>query len=583
MNNYLPEGPRLSRRMILGGAAASAAALLSGCGFQSHKSGKSGSGNRTLTMAVPYAVDSLDPHYVNNGAAVVPCGLLEGLVAFDHTGKAVVPAIADKWTTSPDGLTYTFHIRSDAKFSNGDQISAKDFEWTFKRLLTPTAAGSGGTLGASSYKAGLGIKGASAFQSGTLTDWSQVGVHASDDSTLVITLAAPNADVLVGLADPSMLLLHPKSVQADAKGWMQPQNWVGSGPFVPTAWTPTASMTLKPHDHYWDRKNIHLDQVNVRVITDSSAGLLAYRNNEVDIEAAVTSLYRDNAELLGQSQQAKGYGVIYLQSQFSSHPASRDPRVRQALSLAIDRSQLAKVHPLSEPGKALVPGSVAGWNDTVATSYDPDKAKQLLADAGYPGGKGMPVVQLLAGAAAAELDAVAQMWKTNLGLQVKESVVDVGVYVATRYKPLTDPNLMGFVYGTFGGLPTWRRWVYDLWGPSTVPMFSLPADAAGKYQQIQADKAVPAAQKISQENAIIAASATAEAKKFAADATAAGKVVDPKASTAAYMDAARERQAMYLEIPLLWIPQAYLVKPTVKGVNVLYTPNGFYLKGISRS
>lgn len=583
MNTHRPTPSELSRRTILGGAAVGATAMLTGCVFQSGKSGNAAGGSRKLTMVVPATIDSLDPHYVNNGGNVVPCGLLEGLVAFDSTGRGAVPAIASKWTTSADGLTYTFTIRPNAKYSNGETISAKDFEWTYQRLLSPTAAGGGGTLGASSYKPGLGIKGADEFQSGVLKDWSQVGIHANDDSTLVITLDAPNSDLLIGLADQSMLLLHPKSVQSNPKGWMNPANWVGSGPYVPTAWNPTASMTLKPHDHYWDRKAIHLDDVEVRVIADSLAALLAYRNNEVDIEPAVPSLYSNDTSLMEQSRQAKGYGVIYLQSQFSSHPASRDPRVRQAFSMAIDRSMLAKIHPLSQPGTALVPNSVPGWNDRIGTSYDPDKAKSLLAEAGYPGGKGMPVVQLLAGASVPELDAIAQMWKTTLGVTVKENVVDVGVYVATRYKPLADPNLMGFVYGTFGGVPTWPLWVYDLWGPDTVPMFSLPPSRAAKYEQIQANSSLATGQKLSQLSALTAAYATPEAKKFASDATAAEKVIENSARTTAFIDAAQERQALFLEIPVLWIPQAFLVKPTVTGVNLLYTPNGFYLKGIGRS
>lgn len=586
METHPPMGHPVSRRVLLGGMVAGTAVLFTGCSFgESGGSSKSGK-SQTLTRAVSNPIDSLDPHYINAGSYVTPSGLLEGLVLQDETGKNVVPAIAEKWDTSGDGLTYTFHIRPEAKFSNGDSISAKDFEWTYKRLLTPTGAGGGNTVGANSYKPSLGITGAQDHLAGTLTDWSKVGVRATDDKTLVITLESPNSAFLMGLTHVSMMLLHPPSVQKSATGWMKPANWVGSGPFVPTSWVPTASMSMKPHEHYWDRKNVHLDQVDVKVIGDSSAQLLAYRNNGVDVVDVgdgLISLYNTDTTLMGQTQLAKGYSVHFYQTMFSKHPASRDVRVRQALSLAIDRDKLAKIMPGTEPGLSLIPASVPGWDKSITTAFDPEKAKSLLAVAGYPGGRGMPTIQFLDFMGRPLTDAVADMWQSILGVTIKRNIVDRGLMADTRYKPIADSNMMGFSYSAFGGLPNLNSWVIDLWGPDVISKFSLPAGQAGQYLAIQGKESLSGAEKAKQLAALVDQYATPEAKKFAADATAAKAMTDAGQRTVAFLRAAKMREDLCYEIPLVWGASADLVKPSVQGLHVQYTVHGFYYKGITKT
>ena len=153
------------------------------------------------------AFDQLDPQRVSDGAPVAGQNLLEGMVTPDAAGTGVVPATADTWTVSKDGTVYTFHIRSDAKWSNGTPVTAQDFEWTYKRLLTPSTSALDTLYGSSSYQTDLGIKNAANFQVGKVTDWSQVGVKALDPSHLQITLEKPNTNFLQGMAYTSMVPL----------------------------------------------------------------------------------------------------------------------------------------------------------------------------------------------------------------------------------------------------------------------------------------------------------------------------------------------------------------------------------------
>src|SRR5690625_3892918 len=229
---------RLNRRVFLGGGVGSAALALGGCGFSdsgasssadddsasAENGGPSGSVRIVFTHG---AIDSLDPHYVNNAMLVVPAGLLEGLVFANDDSTDVVPAAAESWEVSEDQTVYTFQMRQGATWSNGDPVVAGDAEWSFRRLLTPTGAGTDYTSGASSYLTGLGIAGAEDFMTGATDDWESVGISAPDDDTLVVELEAPNADFLITMSHYSMVLVHPPSLEDGGQEWMQPENWVG--------------------------------------------------------------------------------------------------------------------------------------------------------------------------------------------------------------------------------------------------------------------------------------------------------------------------------------------------------------------
>jgi oligopeptide transport system substrate-binding protein len=573
---------RPPRRRRLGGVATALAmiATFAGCSFSDDpKDDKNG--GRSLTVAVGAPIDSLDPHFINNGGYVVPAGLLEGLVAQNPEGDDVVPAIAEKWSTSDDGLEYTFTLRGDAKFSNGESITAEDVVSNYQRLLTPTGAGTGGTQNANSYQVGLGIQNASDYQAGAVTDWNEVGIKATDDQTVVITLDAPNPDFLLGMTSNSMLVLDTEAVEANPKDWTKPENWVGSGPFTVKSWDPGTGMVLERNKYYWDADAVSLERVNIRVIQDPQAAILAFENDEVDITLVTPDLVGENDELLSQMKTADGFAIDFLNLQYSKHPAAQDQRVRQALSLAIDRETLASVQVGTTPSHSLVPTRAVGWDESMATSvYDIDKAKELLAEAGYPGGKGMPKVQIFDHRPRPISDAIVDMWK-KIGVKAEVNIVDIGVWADTRWNVLEDPDLMGFYINSFGGIPTLNNWVYTFWGPETTKLFSLSPSAWTDYQKTQADEKLDGDEKARKLASILESEASAGARQFSELVERARQTVDQDERTALYVEAATLRESLAEQIPILEEPQAFLVKPDVEGVHVRTTIEGFYFKDVS--
>lgn len=580
-----PQLAGITRRTVLYGLAGGTTLLVAGCSFQgdSDKSASKGKTSpKTLRVGVGVELDSMDPHVINNARNYLPCGVLECLVSQNDAGTDVVPAIAEKWSVSADALVYTFTIRSSAKYSNGDPITAADIEKTFKRLLTPTGAGGGGADNANSYPVGLGIKNAEAFLSGAISDWSQVGIKVTDKKTIVLTVDTPNPDFLYGLTDPAMVILNPASIAKFPKTWTSPANFVSSGPFKVESWTAPTAMTLVPNEHYWDRGNIKLDKVDMRAVVDAQAALLAYKNNEIDVVMSdLTTLISTDAAMMAERATADGYFIAFLNLQYSKHPASRDLRVRQALSLALNREQLAKINPGSTPSSSLVPKETPGWTTAMATSvFDIDKAKRLLVEAGYPGGQGMPTVQLYNNSSQPVCDAIVEMWK-RIGVKAIQNVVDPGIWSEARWKIIEDPNTMGFYYNTYGGPKTMNNWVYTLWGPDTQKQFSLSPDSWGKYQKVQADSKLSAEAKGKQLADILEKLSTPEARAFSDLANKARITPNDTKRLGMYIEAAKLREQLCEQIPVAEQPIAYLVRPKVTGVHVRPSVEGIYFKGVA--
>jgi oligopeptide transport system substrate-binding protein len=562
---------------------------LAGCGIfgEGDVAGEGGGSGKAAGPAVLrisfVPVEVLDPQVITNGMWILTRGILEGLVAQNDKGSDVVPAVAEKWTVSPDNLTYTFQLRADAKWSNGDPVVAKDFERTYQRLFTPAGTSAGGTtLGANSYQASTGIKGAVDFLSGVLTDWSEVGVKATGDRELVFTLANPNPDFLLALTHPALLPLHMDSVEGKPEDWQNPPNFVSNGAFAVEKWVKNSSIRLVPNKNYWDRKTVSLDQVDVKLVEPSASATatVPYENNEVDIlqitDADVLRFQKD-PELTEHLASVSTYSIAYLAKLRSQNPALDDVRVRKALSLGLGRETLAKVSPGLRPGVSLVTDRTADWDDSIAVQEDVEEAKRLLAQAGYPGGKGLPEVRLLAGVQSPMVDAIVDTWTRNLGIKARADIVEAGVYVERRWQ-VQKGDYIGYYYGTFAGLPTWATMVGALWSPKDVQMISLPAEDWERYQSIQLDTKMAAAKKTSQLDAILAQDATPEARKIGDLVTQATNALDEASQLQLFKQAAKLREEQYLYIPVVWADVFFAVRPTVTGMNLRPYPDFFYMK-----
>lgn len=528
---------------------------------------------------VPF--DQLDPHRVSDGAAVAGQNLLEGMVTPDAAGTGVLPATADRWTVSQDGTVYTFHIRSDARWSDGTPVTAQDFEWTYKRLLTPSTSSLDTLYGSSSYQTDLGIKNAANFQLGKVTDWSQVGVKALDSSQLQITLETANTNFLQGMAHTSMVPLPEKNLERSPYAWQTAKRWVGNGPFVIRSWTPSSRMVLVPNEDYWDRKHVHLNRVNISMAKTTDAELQTrYKNNQLDIAALGDPAgFENDPALVPALTRLDQFSVNFLTLIPSGNPALEDVRVREAIALAIGRAEVAKAGLLVKPSTSLVPSRLPGYDAGVGFQENIAKARRLMAKAGYPGGTGFPTFSIMTDHDDPYVQAVADTLQRNLGIRAVQDIEDPGVENAKRHE-VQPANFIGYFATGYTGILTWQSWVSNLYPPSQTELLSLEPDDYTHYEVLQA---VGTARALSAASDFLEAHASAASRQFAAVAANADATPDPDRATALYKQAAAIRQSTYEFIPYAYGALVYAIRPNIKGVHLWTGYFTISFKGVSVS
>jgi oligopeptide transport system substrate-binding protein len=320
---------------------------------------------------------------------------LNATLVYPDKDLNIQPGLAEKWDVSADGLTYTFHLRQGLKWSDGSPLTAKDFEYSFKRLFDPATA--------SPYTDIVkGIKGAEEFFGSKSKDPAElqklrdgVGVKAQDDATFVITLKEPEAFFLSTLFNGATAPVSQASLEKNKDKAFDAPGFVGSGPFVLKSWQHKSRMDLEPNPYYYGgAPKINLSLV---MIHEPTATLAAYKNNEIDttgqvnLSAADTASLRNDPAYKNQVLQYTELGTYYLQYNVTKKPFD-DPKVRQAISYAMDRKTLVDkvLAGVGSPATSLIPPGMPGHVDGLGQEYDVNKAKQLLAEAGYPDGKGIP-------------------------------------------------------------------------------------------------------------------------------------------------------------------------------------------------
>lgn len=570
----------VGRRTVLGGLVGGGLLVSAGCSFQDTGSSEDGGGTGGGRLRIATTgITTLDPHIVGSAISVVTAGLLEGLVLQNPEATDVIPGTAESWEVSSDELIYTFALRKDAKWSNGDAISAQDVVWTFKRLLTPTGATANAATGSSSYQPGLGIKGASDFASGALEDWEEVGVKAVDESIVEITLEHRNPDFLISMTHYSMVLLHPATVEEKPQDWMQPEHFVGNAAFVPDTWVQNSTLLLRKNENYWDVDQVALDEVELRLGGDPATNVLAFKSGELDYVRVSGSVVAKDTELTDKLARVDGYLVAYLQTMWGGHPAIKDPRARQALSLAIDREALAKVGGFDQAGTSLIPSAVPGWNDELAIPYDVDRARQLLKE----GGGGVKKVRIQSATEVPILEVLKEQWRENLGLELSIDVLESGVFTETRLKPHDDESEMSLYYGTYGGLPTFNTWVFINFDPNRTRQMSLSLSDWEDYQKVQADAKLDGPDKAAALNEILSTKASPEAKEFTELAMQARDMTDPDERLETFTRAGTVRRDIAQSLPLTWGPMLAAVADRVSGLNLRSSPEAFYYKDVSVS
>lgn len=353
--------------------------------------------------------------------------LFEGLMKHDSTGQ-IIPGMAKEYTLSEDNLTYTFTLRDDIKWSNGDPVTAQDFEFAWKRALDPELA--------ADYAYQLYyIKGAEKYNSGEGTV-DEVAVKALDDKTLEVTLEAPTAYFLDLCAFYTYYPVNKAVAEANPDWAKDPSTYVSNGAFKLKSWEHNAKITLAKNENYYDKDNIKLDGIDFDIIEDENTAWQKYEGGEYDIlvtlpQAVVAQLKAENNPEL---QIGPEVGTYYYNLNNDKKPFN-NKKVRQALVYALDRQTIVdKIAQGGQiPATGIVPPGLLDENgeDYRKTTgdfigYDLEKAKTLLAEGLAEEGmtvedfnaQGFVLLYNTSEAHKKIAQAAQEMWRTNLGLEV---------------------------------------------------------------------------------------------------------------------------------------------------------------------
>jgi oligopeptide transport system substrate-binding protein len=393
---------------------------------------------------------TLDPHLAEGvPAANILRDLFEGLTGETPDGE-VVPGAAERWNVSRDGLTYTFYLRRDARWSNGDPLLAEDFAWSLRRSADPRTA--------SSYAHVLKpIENAAAVLAGRLPP-EELAVAALDDYVLQIRLHDPTPYFLGLLNHSSTYPVHRASVEALGAKFSRPGNLVSNGAFVLTAWKVRSLIALERNPHYWDVENVLLQRVNYYPLEDQSAALKQFRAGELhwtfDVPASQFDWLREHFPdelVVSPWMGSYFYGYNLLREPFEDNPG-----LRRALTLALDRDLLTrKVTRFGElPAWTLVPPGMGEYQSVqpewVAWTQPEreEEARRLYALAGYTAQRPL-VVEIRYNTSENHKKlalAMASMWKQVLGVQARLVNEEWKVFLQNRqHKVLTQVFRAGWI------------------------------------------------------------------------------------------------------------------------------------------
>ncbi|MCR5183556.1 MAG: peptide ABC transporter substrate-binding protein [Opitutales bacterium] len=384
---------------------------------------------------------AIDPQFAQPGVIEnrIMLALFEGLVRYDPQTLAPVPAIAQKWEVSDDGCRYRFYLRGNAKFSDGKTITADDFIFSFRRILSPALASPTATMFFAP------VKNARAFAVGEISDFSQVGFKVIDEHCLEVTLEKPCPYFLSLVCHsswsvvPAHVILKFGAIDERQTQWTRVGNFVGSGPYTLKDWRVAYRIETCRNDFYWDKASFPLEGIRFDAIEDQFAEERAFRDGQYHITNTVPPASIAAMRAAGTpSLRLDDYlSTAFIRINTQKTPLN-DARVRLALSLALDRQDLAeKVMRAGEkPAKRLVPpGAYDPYShenaDLLAPSANVARARQVLAEAGYPDGKGFPTISYLyntSDGAQFFAQALQEQWRKNLGIRVVLQQQEYKVY-----------------------------------------------------------------------------------------------------------------------------------------------------------
>lgn len=401
---------------------------------------------------------SIDPGLADESSGIeIVNNVFEGLTAYAPRTLAPEPGMAERWTTSEDGLTWTFHLR-DAQWSDGTPVTAHDFVYAWRRALSPALA--------SQYAYQLWyIAGAQAFNEGKTDDPETVGVRAIDARTLEVRLERPTPFLLFLTSFATYSPVPRHAIERHGARWTQPGNIVSNGPYRLVRWALQDELVLEKNERYWNAAAVPVRRIVALTVESDHAVLNLYRTGEVDTTSPNASVP------LSAVSELRKYGDWSERPYLGSYwywfncrkPPFDDAGVRKAFALSLDKERLIKtvLHGLNSAASSVVPdlfGPVTGYRPPIRPedAYDVARARKLLAEAGFPNGRDFPAVTLVYNTGDGHrliAEAAQSMWKEALG-------VDVQVLNMEWKVMLSEMHQGNFFMGRSG-------WIADYPEPST--------------------------------------------------------------------------------------------------------------------
>jgi oligopeptide transport system substrate-binding protein len=448
---------------------------------------------------------ALDPHLTTGLTEYsVMLALFEGLTTLHPKTMQVEAGVAKDWTLSEDRLRYTFKIDPNARWSNGDPVTAEDFIFSFERILNPA-------LGAPYAYMLYPMAGAEDYNKGITKDFKTVGVNAPNSATLVINLIAPTPYFLNMLSHNTWWPVHRPTILKHGKAtdriskWTKPKNFVGNGPFALKHWRLNNGIYAIQNPYYRDLNAVSLNGIHFLPIAVQSEER-AFRAGHLHLTSSVP-IHRIEWYRKNQPERLRfdtALGVYYYMLNTKKGPLT-DPLVRQALAYSINREELTEfiLKAGQKPAYHFTPPQTGGYNARARLPYDPELARSRLADAGFPGGKGFPKMKLLFNTSESHRTlavAIQQMWKDELGIEIELHNQEWKAYLATRqsgefdilraawFGDYDDPNTFLSLGESENGNnhTNWKNLKYD----TLIEAAALESNAEKRMQLFQEAEAI---------------------------------------------------------------------------------------------
>lgn len=408
--------------------------------------------HKILLVTVGSEPKTLDPGLTDTDPeGKIEEALFEGLVITDpKDGSKQIPGSAAAWEHNSDYSVWTFHLRTNGKWSNGDPVTADDFLFSVKRVLTAS-------LGAPFSEYFFVIKGAREYLGGQIQDFDQVGMKALDPYTLRFDLTGPDPYFLALLTLQPFQPVHPRTIlkfgsigQRDTK-WTEPDRFVGNGPFVLKSWRENDVIEVVKSPTYWDADKVKLNGINFYSIESYDTTERAFRAGQLHKTEFVPLdkipyYRRTEPEVL----QIAPYLAVYFYILNVTRKPLDDPKVRLALNLAVDRESLVRnvLRGGEQAATGFIPPGFSEYPVAHRIAYDPGRARQLLAEAGYPDGHGFPKLNILMNTSERDrtiAEAIQQMWRQELNIDIGLENQEWKVYLDTLNKKRFDIGRRGWV------------------------------------------------------------------------------------------------------------------------------------------